>query len=110
MIKTIFAENMKKARKKRGWSQEGASLAIKESGAEDFTRSRLGAIEEGRVRSVKYHVQKAIEKAYGVSNFERFMNDHKYFESPISGYELEKRYSALSPELKRVVDMLFGFL
>jgi transcriptional regulator with XRE-family HTH domain len=42
MSKTIFSENLKKARNLKGWSQEQAAAKI------GIKRARLGSYEEGR--------------------------------------------------------------
>jgi transcriptional regulator with XRE-family HTH domain len=108
--KSIFATNMKKARKLKGWSQEGAAQAIREAGIYDFKRSTLGAYEEGRVLKIKYEIQKAIQSVYGIEDFERFINDSDYFKETVSAYVLQRKYRELSGNSKKVVDMLLGLV
>lgn len=106
--RSVFAENMKKARDLKKWSQEGAAQAIREAGAENFKRSTLGAYEEGRVQQIKYDIQKAIQVAYGIEDFDRFINDPDYFKERVSSYVLKRKYRGLSGVSKQIVDMIFG--
>jgi transcriptional regulator with XRE-family HTH domain len=93
---------MKRARKKKNWSQEGASEAI------GITRAALGSYEEGRVQAVKFAIQKSIQKVYGIDDWENFITNSNYFDEDITGEELKRRFNQLHPATKKAIKLLMG--
>jgi len=90
------------ARRKKNWSQVGAAEAI------GITKSSLGAYEEGRVKTIKYSTQKAIQRAFSIDDWEGFITDPNYFNQQINDEELVKRFNELEPTTKRAVKILLG--
>lgn len=107
MKKSIFAQNLVKARKNKGWSQQGAADAIKEAGAEKFSRAMLASYECGRTEPDHEGLQN-ICKAYQVEDLKGFLLDPAFFETKRSPEELHRRYSSLSGAARRAVDALLG--
>jgi transcriptional regulator with XRE-family HTH domain len=107
MKKSIFSQNLIKARKLKGWSQEGAAAAIREAGAENFKRSTLGSYEESRAEP-SHDTLNAICIVFNIQDLKGFLTDAKFFESKTSPEELHSRYHKLPAPLKKVVDLLLG--
>jgi transcriptional regulator with XRE-family HTH domain len=99
---TIFANNLKKARTLKGWSQEGAASAI------GIKRRNLGMYEEG-LREPPHDILTNIANAYNIYDLYRFINDPSYFETKESINEVVRRYTVLQHPIKKAVDILLGF-
>lgn len=107
MAKSIFAENLKKARRLKGWSQRGAAQAIKEAGATTFNRPVLASYEEDRAQP-NTETLAAICEAYGIKDLKSFLTDPDFFESKVSPEELHKRYLSLDEARRKAVEILLG--
>lgn len=106
--KSTFSQNMKKARRLKSWSQEGAAQAIREAGAPWFNRPVLGSYEEDRAQPNNETLM-IICKAYGIDDVRGFLADPDFFESKAaSPEELYRRYLSLSGSQKKAVEILLG--
>lgn len=106
--KTILSKNLITARKNKGWSQQGAAEAIREAGAENFTRSYLAKLESDRIKSANMDFVQFIVKAYDIDDWDLFVKDENYFEKQIPAEELKKRFDSLQTPTRRAVRILLG--
>lgn len=93
---TIFQANMKKARRNKNWSQEGAAKAI------GITRAALGSYEEGRAEP-NHDTLKSICLAYEIKDLQAFLHDSNYY-TEHEPEELLDRYNKLPAYLKYIVN------
>jgi ribosome-binding protein aMBF1 (putative translation factor) len=99
--KSIFSQNLVKARKMKGWSQEGAAKSI------GIKRSVLGSYEEDRAEP-PHETLKKISEAYDVHDLNSFMHDPSYFEIKIEPDKFYNLYSRLPFFKRKAVDLLLG--
>lgn len=101
MDKSIFSQNLVKARKEKGWSQEGAAKEI------GVKRSVLGSYEEDRAEPPHDTLQK-ICKAYGIHDLNSFMSNPSYFEIRITAEEIFMLYKKLPWYKRNAVNSILG--
>lgn len=99
--KSIFSRNLVKARKLKGWNQEGAAKTI------GIKRPSLGAYEEDRAQP-NHDTLKRICEAYDIHDLKSFMNDADYFEPKIPPETFYIIYSGLPFYKRKAVDLLLG--
>jgi transcriptional regulator with XRE-family HTH domain len=99
--KSIFSQNLVKARKLKGWSQEGAASAI------GIKRSVLGSYEEDRAEPPHGTLVK-IARAYHIKDLQQFISDPNYFEPKVSPDEVYSRYLKLSWFQRKAVNAILG--
>jgi transcriptional regulator with XRE-family HTH domain len=108
MKESVFSKNMLRARKIKGWSQEGAAAAMRESGATDITRRVIGYYEEGKSEPSHETLEK-ICMVYGIRDLKAFLIDPGYFQyKRTSPEELHKRFTSLDETTRRAVELLLG--
>lgn len=106
--KTILSKNLITARKSKGWSQQGTVEAIRQAGAESFTRNILAQLENGRIKSINPDFIQPIKNVFGIVDWELFTSDENYFEKQISAEELKSKFDQLQSPTRKAVRILLG--
>lgn len=99
--KSTFSKNLKRARKNKGWSQEGAATAI------GLNPKRYAKYEEGRAEP-PHDILHKICDAYEITDLQAFISDESYFDIKHTQEQIFDRYSSLPVYKRRVVDTLLG--
>jgi transcriptional regulator with XRE-family HTH domain len=101
MNKSIFSQNMKKARMIKGWSQDGAALAI------GISRDRLSDFENDRSEP-DLETFTSIANEYNIYDLYRFINDERYFQEAPTINEVVRKYISLDERMKQAVNIILG--
>jgi transcriptional regulator with XRE-family HTH domain len=97
-----FSANLKKARQLAGWDQDSLAKAA------GIDRSLITHYENGRKNPSEESVDN-ICMALNITDVIGFTSDPNYFESKITGTELERRYRLMPMSVRRIVDKIFEF-
>jgi transcriptional regulator with XRE-family HTH domain len=101
MQKSIFSQNMKKARLLKNWSQNGAAKKI------GIKRATLAAYEEDRSEPSQETLI-LIANEYNIYDLYRFMTDDQYFEQSERTNEIVRKYLKLDFNLKKAVNFILN--
>lgn len=99
--KSIFSRNLVKARKLKGWSQEGAAKTI------GIKRSVLGSYEESRAEPPHDTLVK-IAEAYHIKDLQSFMSDKDYIHPEVSPQELFDYYTKAPWFKRKAINAILG--
>jgi transcriptional regulator with XRE-family HTH domain len=106
--KSVFSQNLVKARNLKGLTQEEASAKIR------IKRSTLGAYEEDRAfpsadtLSAIAEVYNFEDDLYGFINNKDFYDNKGRRRNLRKLSEIERRYHSLKPSLRQAVDAIMG--
>jgi transcriptional regulator with XRE-family HTH domain len=99
--KTIFSQNLVKARKAKRWSQEGAARSI------GIKRSVLGSYEEGRAEP-SHSTLLLIAEAYHIKDLQAFMSDKDYVHPEMSPDTLFDHYTKVPWYKRKAINAILG--
>jgi transcriptional regulator with XRE-family HTH domain len=99
--KSVFSKNMIRARKERGWSQQGAAFSI------GIKRSVLASYEESRAFPSSATLI-LIADVYLIEDLQSFISNPNYFEPKVSAEEIFSKYLQLPWYDRRAINAILG--